>query len=590
MAEPVDMTEPIATRQQAVDATEPIAPAVPRDASAAPDAPKLAEGVELIGQMKGSGFKEAPYMARRPDGQMVQLAPILYLVAERADGRHTHEQIATEVSDAIERGLDAEGVRMLVEEKLRPLGILAAPDGSAPEIEKPDPFLALKLKTALIPPRVVQAITTLFRPLFWPPVILAVLAGLLVFDAWFFFSHGVAESMRQTIHQPLFLIALFGFIIVAAAFHETGHATGCRYGGAKPGAMGASLYIVWPAFYTDVTDSYRLGRGGRLRTDLGGVYFNAIFILAMAGTYFATGFEPLLIPVLLAHLEIFRQLLPLLRLDGYYVLSDLTGVHDLFTRIKPILVSFIPWRRSDERVKELKWWVRLVVTLWVVVFVAFLAINIAYILVFAPRIFATGLDSFQTHLGQTSTAFGSGDSASGAAGVIKLLALGLPALGIVFGFGRGGTRVTKGLWTKTRGQPLARFASVLVIGGAIAALAATWWPDGDYVPIQRGERFTVQTASVAVSRTAAGSPAFADIEEADESEGAGAGTDDTDADDPVDQVPGVIATTPSPSPSVSISPTPTLSASPSPSPSPSTSVSPTPSPTLTPSPTPTSEV
>ena len=29
-----------------------------------------------------------------------------------------------------------------------------------------------------------------------------------------------------------------------------------------PGAMGAGLYLFWPAFYTDVTDSYRLGRGG----------------------------------------------------------------------------------------------------------------------------------------------------------------------------------------------------------------------------------------------------------------------------------------------------------------------------------------
>ena len=46
--------------------------------------------------------------------------------------------------------------------------------------------------------------------------------------------------------------------------------------GPRPGAMGAGLYIVWPAFYTDVTDTYRLGRGGRLRTDLGGLYFNAV--------------------------------------------------------------------------------------------------------------------------------------------------------------------------------------------------------------------------------------------------------------------------------------------------------------------------
>src|SRR3712207_8247936 len=42
-----------------------------------------------------------------------------------------------------------------------------------------------------------------------------------------------------------------------------------------------SLYIVWPAFYSTVTDSYRLDRVGRLRTDLGGVYFNAVFMIGV---------------------------------------------------------------------------------------------------------------------------------------------------------------------------------------------------------------------------------------------------------------------------------------------------------------------
>ena len=49
--------------------------------------------------------------------------------------------------------------------------------------------------------------------------------------------------------------------------------------------MGAGLYLVWPAFYTDVTDSYRLGRGGRLQTDLGGLYFNAIVAVAITGVW-----------------------------------------------------------------------------------------------------------------------------------------------------------------------------------------------------------------------------------------------------------------------------------------------------------------
>ena len=48
---------------------------------------------------------------------------------------------------------------------------------------------------------------------------------------------------------------------------------------------------MWPAFYTDVTDAYRLDRAGRLRTDLGGLYFNAIFALATFGVWALTGVE-----------------------------------------------------------------------------------------------------------------------------------------------------------------------------------------------------------------------------------------------------------------------------------------------------------
>ena len=138
---------------------------------------------------------------------------------------------------------------------------------------------------------------------------------------------------------------LLGLVVLSAAFHECGHATACRYGGARPGVMGVGIYIVWPAFYTDVTDAYRLDKKGRLRTDLGGVYFNAIFILLTAGAYFLTGFEPLLLIIPLQHLEILHQFLPFIRLDGYYIVSDLTGVPDMFARIKPALKSLCPGRR-----------------------------------------------------------------------------------------------------------------------------------------------------------------------------------------------------------------------------------------------------
>jgi hypothetical protein len=123
-----------------------------------------------------------------------------------------------------------------------------------------------------------------------------------------------------------------------------------------PGAVGIGYYLFWPAFYTDVTDSYRLGRGGRIRTDLGGLYFNAILAVATVVIAEVTGYDALLLVVATQILQMVRQLLPTIRFDGYHVLADLTGVPDLYHHIKPTLTSLLPWRRQDRHKRALKRW------------------------------------------------------------------------------------------------------------------------------------------------------------------------------------------------------------------------------------------
>src|SRR5205085_2142195 len=164
------------------------------------------------------------------------------------------------------------------------------------------------------------------------------------------------------LYHPSIFLPLFLAVILSAAFHEIGHAAACRYGGGHPGKMGCGIYLAWPAFYTDVTDAYRLGRRARLRTDLGGVYFNAVFVVATAAAYFVTGFEPLLLLIVIQHFEIAHQLLPVVRLDGYYIVADLTGVPDLFARIGPILRIALPGREAVERFMVLKRYGRVAVT------------------------------------------------------------------------------------------------------------------------------------------------------------------------------------------------------------------------------------
>jgi putative peptide zinc metalloprotease protein len=461
--------------------------------SASDGIPRLADEIELIGEYEDSGYKEPPSIARRADGQIVQLPALLYLVAENVDGRRTYDEIAARVTEASGRGVAAEDVKFLIEEKLVPLGIVAGADGKQAAAQKADPFLALKFKVALVPERVVRSVTTLFYPFFFPPVIVAAVVALVAVDIWMFFFHGIAQAARSLVYNPVLLFGLLGLVVVGTALHEIGHATAARYGGAKPGVMGAGIYVVWPAFYTDVTDAYRLSRGGRLRTDLGGIYFNALFALGTAGVYFLTGFEPLLILVLVQHFQILQQLLPFLRLDGYYILSDLTGVPDLFARIKPTLKSLLPGKK-DDRAEALKPWVRATVVAWIVLLIPVLLLTFGVLIVNAPRIFATAYDSFLVHWDKARDGFGSGATGRGALSTVQMVTLALPAVGMTLSMSRAGSRAFVGGWRWSEGAPIRRLGVISGTAGILALLGFVWYPNGEYRPIQRDERGTIQGA------------------------------------------------------------------------------------------------
>ena len=440
--------------------------------------PRLAEGLDLMGVYEGSGFKEQPYLARRADGQVVQISHLLYLIVEAMDGERDLEEIARRVTEGFGRTVSADNVRYLLENKLRPLGLVAADDGSSPKLERATPLFMLRYRVGLVPVGVVRAIAAVFWPLFLPPVIAGVLAGVVAFDLWIFFVHGgLGPAVRETIYQPA-LFATLSFVIssVAVAFHECGHATACRYGGAKPGVLGVGIYIVWLVFYSDVTDSYRLGKVGRLRTDLGGVYFETVLVLALIGAYLVTGFEPLLVLIVLMQIGLLDEFAPFFRFDGYYVVSDLTGVPDLFGRIKPILKTLLPGREADPRVTELKPWVRVVVTVWVLTVVPFLVSVLAVLAFYAPRIIATAWDSLLVHSAELSRAFEAGETLAVLLALSDIVVLLIPVAGVVLILAMAGKQLGKAAWRASVGKPRLRaaFGAALVVAGGLAF--ALWWP------------------------------------------------------------------------------------------------------------------
>ena len=485
------------------------APEVPAPAGS-PSRPRAdvlqrADGIELIGEFEDSGFKDPPLLARRADGQVVQLTELLYAVAEESDGQLDVDGVADRVSERVDRPVNGDNVRVLADKKLRPLGVLAQPDGTTPELEKREPLMALRHRKPLLSERVVNGGARAFTWLHLPLVTVTLLLAVVAFDVWLFGLHGIAGGLRSAIYNPTLLLAVLASVVVATIFHEFGHASACRYGGARPGVMGVGLYLVWPAFYCDVTDAYRLNRRGRLRTDLGGVYFNAIFALLLGGVFFLTGEEAALLAAFLMHVIMAQQLLPLLRFDGYYVLTDLTGVPDILSRIKPIFRSLVRGRRREPQVAELKPWVRLVVTAYLLTLIPTLAFLFAWMTMGFPRLLATVYDSLGLQIDRLLTSPG---PAEAGVGVVRLLMLVLPAAAMSLSLGRTTKMAGRGLNRWSSGSLPRRIVATAVAATLIGAVGYIWWPNGDYQPIRPGERGTIGEAVGALKEAPGGRPAF----------------------------------------------------------------------------------
>jgi putative peptide zinc metalloprotease protein len=207
-------------------------------------------------------------------------------------------------------------------------------------------------------------------------------------------------------------------MVLAGIFHEFGHASALRYGGGKVRGMGAGLYLIYPAFFTDVTDSYRLGRWARVRTDLGGFYFYLIFALGLIGLYALTGQEFLLLVVLLINIDIVYQL---------------TGIPDPLSQMTPFLRSLRPGAGgAGSRLPQLKPWVKRAFVIYTALTIPVLGLLLFLMVTRLPMVLGRIWSSLHQQAGTLSTAYGSGDLLAMAATALQMLILAFLGLGIPY--------------------------------------------------------------------------------------------------------------------------------------------------------------
>ncbi len=420
-----------------------------------PEYPALASGVELIGEMTETGFEQRQWLVRRAD-RFIQLSEVLYRVAEQADGGSTHEEMAEGVTRSTDWLVSAENVRQLLRSKLLPLGIVAPVEGSLPNVpmeQRTASPLKINGRTKLLEPGVIEPIAKVLQVLFIPFVLAPVLLIAAFAHAWLYAAHGLGGAMRDVLYAPGLALAVLGIPFVSGVFHEFGHAAALKYGGGRVRGMGAGFYLVYPALYTDTTDAYRLGRWARVRTDLGGFYFHLIFAIGLTGLYLSTGWEFLLLVVLLINLDIIYQCMPFVRFDGYWALADLSGIPDFFSQMGAFVRSILPsrlWKGGG--LPDLKPWVKMVFALYIEVTVPVLALLLFFLITRLPGIVAVASDSLLIQARGFSYALNSGDLSGMVLSGVQAFVIMLQMLGIFYLLYSLGRTFSVAIWRKSAGR------------------------------------------------------------------------------------------------------------------------------------------
>jgi putative peptide zinc metalloprotease protein len=180
------------------------------------------------------------------------------------------------------------------------------------------------------------------------------------------------------------------------------------------------------------------------------VYFNVVFMLLAGGLHALTGLRWLLLVIVFQHVVVAQQFLPFLRLDGYYVMSDLAGVPDLFGRIGPILSSLFPGHKPGRAVLDLKPRVRLLVTAWVVSTVVLLTAGLVLVLVHLLQLLAVTAAFVRTQAGLLSNLARRKNVGAGLLGGVRLAALAIPLTGLTTMLARVVTRRRRSFFARPR--------------------------------------------------------------------------------------------------------------------------------------------
>ena len=236
------------------------------------------------------------YVAKTDKGRSLMLSERLRDILLMFDGERDLQQIAQEVSKLESALVTPEKIKNVIDTYLLPYELVEkvrqTSDVKSDDLQQPaerlndsDPKgivikpLDFVFKAPLIKPQLVMQIADRFTWLFKPQICAIAILGFIL--AHFAFYGGWLRPRYTSNLSAWQYLFCYGIVLSTALFHEIGHAAACRNYKCTTGSIGLLLYIIFPAFYVNLSDAWRLSGRQRAVIDIGGIYFQLISVIPL---------------------------------------------------------------------------------------------------------------------------------------------------------------------------------------------------------------------------------------------------------------------------------------------------------------------
>src|SRR6218665_1032939 len=271
--------------------------------------PVLAKEVAIVKQANYYILHQPTYNHR------VKVSNEMHALLCEIDGIKSISEVIGEYGRKHKIVLSAQEADTILYGQLGKYGIVESNDITVQESDKPD---YLKLSFILVASKVVSVIASYLSFLFSKQFLFFGSALSCIVFNWVLNFNRILQTPIDT-----FFLSYFILFLASAALHELGHAAATHFFGAKQGGIGIGFYLLFPVCFVDVTDIWSLKPKQRIIVNLAGIYFEYLFCasLTVAGVFFLN--NTLITTTTILPVKTLINLLPFIKTDGYWVLSDM---------------------------------------------------------------------------------------------------------------------------------------------------------------------------------------------------------------------------------------------------------------------------